>query len=130
VLSIAAGLLGAAQVSGVDIDPQAVAAARDNARRNGVDADYTASVPADPAAGRYGVVLANILTQPLILLAPLLVSLLAPRGHLVLSGVLERQADAIIAAYAAQVPAVALTKWGCEDGWVALVGVAPAVPSD
>jgi ribosomal protein L11 methyltransferase len=131
VLSIAAARLGAARVAGVDIDEQAVAAARDNAARNGVTAQYTASQPGSGDRGGYDVVLANILTQPLLLLAPLLASLVAPGGHLVLSGILERQAGQVIAAYAAVAPDLPLRVWRDDDGWVALVGRHPpaAVPT-
>jgi ribosomal protein L11 methyltransferase len=132
VLSIAAARLGAGAVEGIDLDPQAVAAARDNARRNGVSARYTAAAqraPRAPAPGAsgtigptYDVVLANILTHPLTLLAPLLSGMVAPGGHLVLSGILERQAGQVIAAYVRVAPALPLAIWACDDGWVALVG--------
>ena len=65
------------------------------------------------------VVVANILSNPLKLLAPMLVSLVAPGGALVLSGVLERQIDEVAQFYGASLP---VTPWRLRDGWVCLVG--------
>jgi ribosomal protein L11 methyltransferase len=120
ILAIAAKQLGAGRVVGTDIDEQAVAAARANAAANDVDARFEPSTAfvAEPA----DVVVANILSNPLKVLAPLLGSLVAPGGRLVLSGVLERQWEEVAAAYAAATPSLALEVWGVEDGWVCLVG--------
>jgi ribosomal protein L11 methyltransferase len=112
ILAIGAALHGARGIDAVDIDPAAVQATRDNARANGVV--LAAGLP-DAAEGRYPLVLANILATPLKLLAPLLAGHLAPGGHLVLAGILERQADELIAAYA---PWVALAVADHEDGWI------------
>jgi ribosomal protein L11 methyltransferase len=120
VLAIAAAKLGAREVIGVDIDEQALAAARANSERNAVDARYTA--PDRLAAGRFDVVLANILANPLRVLAPMLLARVAAGGSLVLSGVLQRQAADLIAAYAQVDPAVTLAVAGAEDGWVCLAG--------
>ena len=120
VLAIAAAKLGAREVAGVDIDEQALSAARDNAARNGVDARYTA--PDLLAAGAFDVVLANILANPLRLLAPMLLARVAPGGWLVLSGVLLRQSDELIRAYARQDGALPLSVWASEDGWACLAG--------
>jgi len=76
---------------GVDVDEQALAAARGNSAANGVTARYTD--PAGLPPGTFDIVLANILSNPLKLLAPALLARVAPRGALVLSGVLERQAE-------------------------------------
>lgn len=99
VLAIAACLLGAACAVCVDIDPQALLATRDNAAENGV-AERIVTLPAEafvplPA----DVVLANILANPLVQLAPTLASSIRRDGRLVLAGLLERQADEVRAAY-------------------------------
>lgn len=120
ILAIAAGKLGATQIIGTDIDPQALAAARANSMTNGVAASYTD--PNSLAAATFDVVLANILSNPLKLLAPALLARVAPDGALVLSGVLERQADEVIAAYLAADPTLRLGVWRAEDGWVCLAG--------
>jgi len=120
VLAIAAAKLGARQVIGTDIDEQALVAARANSERNAVDARYTA--PGQLPAGQFDVVLANILANPLRLLAPMLLARVAPGGSLVLSGVLQRQADELIAAYAQADRAVALQVWATEAGWTCLAG--------
>jgi ribosomal protein L11 methyltransferase len=110
-------------VTGVDIDAQALLAARANSEANSVDADYTE--PDSLAAGTWNVVLANILSNPLKLLAPALLARVAPGGALVLSGVLERQADEVISAYRAADAAVALSVWAANEGWVCLAGRRP-----
>lgn len=120
ILAIAAAKLGAARVIGTDIDAQAVHAARANAAANGTPGDYTA--PDALPDGAFDLVLANILTNPLKLLAPLLLGRVAPGGSLVLSGVLQRQAGDVIGAYAQVDPGVALTVWRSDEGWVCLQG--------
>ena len=75
------------------------------------------------AEGRYPLVLANILASPLKLLAPLLAGHVAPGGHLVLAGILDRQADELKAAYA---PWLALQVSDREDGWILMTGQRPA----
>lgn len=123
ILSIAAALLGAARVAGTDIDAQALDAARINADANGVVAEYTAPDRIPP--GRFDIVLANILTNPLKVLAPTLLARLAPGGALVLAGLLARQADELVATYAAIDPAVRLSVWAEDDGWACLAGTRP-----
>ena len=120
VLAIAAAKLGAREVVGTDIDEQARDAARANSERNRVDALYTA--PDRLPAGVFDVVLANILANPLRILAPMLAARVAPGGSLVLSGVLQRQADELIATYAQADRALSLRVWASEDGWVCLAG--------
>jgi ribosomal protein L11 methyltransferase len=120
VLAIAAAKLGAREVIGTDIDEQALDAARANSERNAVDARYTA--PGRLPAGQFDVVLANILANPLRFLAPMLLARVAQGGSLVLSGVLQRQADELIATYAQADRAVPLQVWATEDGWVCLAG--------
>jgi ribosomal protein L11 methyltransferase len=120
VLAIAAARLGAGEVVGSDIDEQALDAARANSERNGVDARYTA--PGLLPAGQFDVVLANILANPLRLLAPMLLARVAPGGALVLSGVLQRQAEDLIATYARADAALPLRVWASSEGWVCLAG--------
>jgi ribosomal protein L11 methyltransferase len=112
ILAIAAARFGAGEVVAVDIDPAAVGATADNARRNGVG--LQAGLP-ETAHGGFDVVLANILARPLELLAPLLSGHLNAGGRLVLSGILERQAPALAAAYA---PLLAIDVLERLDGWV------------
>lgn len=85
------------------------------------DAVLQAGLPerAGAPAGRYAVVLANILASPLKLLAPLLAAHLAPGGRLVLAGILERHAEELRAAYA---PVLAIEVADQEDGWVLMTG--------
>lgn len=116
ILAIAAKLLGAGPVTGVDIDPQAVRASRDNAAANGVEALFHDAAKARPAPA--DVVVANILANPLRVLAPLICELARPGGRIVLSGILESQRDAVITAYAPVAFAPPLR----EDGWVCLWG--------
>jgi len=118
ILAIAARKLGAGPTAAVDIDPQAVQATADNARANQVE--LAAMLPDGLADGTFQVVVANILSNPLKVLAPMLAGRVAPGGHLVLSGVLERQADEVAAAYA---PWLAMSVWRARDGWVCLHGV-------
>jgi ribosomal protein L11 methyltransferase len=116
VLAIAACRFGARHVDAVDIDAAAIEATRANALANGVSIDTGA--PAD-AVGPYPLVVANILAAPLKLLAPVLAGLLAAEGHLVLSGVLSRQAEELRTAYA---PWLDLHVAGSDEGWILLVG--------
>lgn len=117
ILAIAAAMLGAKQVEAVDIDEQAVQATRDNALNNQVQ--LHACLPDDFGPGRFDVVVANILSNPLKVLAPMLAGRVAPGGSLVLSGVLERQAGEVAAAYA---PWLEMQVWQSRDGWVCLHG--------
>ncbi|MBI2751616.1 MAG: 50S ribosomal protein L11 methyltransferase [Burkholderiales bacterium] len=112
ILAIGAAKYGASEVVAVDIDTAAVQSTELNATANGVR--LLAGLP-DRAGGQYGVVLANILATPLKVLAPLLCAHVAPGGSLVLAGILERQADELIAAYA---PHCRLSVADSEDGWI------------
>ena len=120
ILAIAAARLGAGQVIGIDIDAQALIAARDNAQRNQVSIDVRAGTDARPDPA--DVVVANILSSPLKLLAPVLIDLVRPGGTLVLSGVLARQVEEVSLAYAAR---MTMTVAGMTDGWACLVGSKP-----
>jgi ribosomal protein L11 methyltransferase len=120
VLAIAALKLGIAKnshsVLGLDIDPQAVLSTKDNAHRNGVT--LLAAETTGQAPKAVDVVVANILSNPLKVLAPLLCALVKPGGHLVLSGVLERQIDEVCASYT---PYLSMKAWRVQDGWACLV---------
>ena len=120
ILAIAAKLVGAAEVAGTDIDPQAVEAAGDNALMNHVEAKFY--LPDDMPEGTYDIVVANILANPLKLLAPALLGRVKQGGALVLSGVLAKQAEEVIAAYQAIDPAVKLSVWRQEEDWVCIAG--------
>ena len=112
ILAIGAAKFGALVVDAVDIDTAALEATAQNAQANGVRPKT--GLP-DTATGLYQVVLANILATPLQVLAPLLCARLAPGGHLVLSGILERQAQFLVDAYS---PYCALSVADREGGWV------------
>jgi ribosomal protein L11 methyltransferase len=100
LLAIAARKLGAGRVAANDNDPVAVDVARDNAARNGAAIELTGA-PVEGIAGSFDVVVANILANVLVALAPALAAKLAPRGVLLLSGILGPQEDEVRAAYLA-----------------------------
>ncbi|WP_294886235.1 50S ribosomal protein L11 methyltransferase [Limnobacter sp.] len=118
ILGIAALKLGAAEAIGVDIDPQAVDSTAYNALNNGVE--MPCGLPDFPLAKRqFPVVVANILSNPLKVLAPSLCNHVEAGGQLVLSGVLARQAEEVIAHYRQWIN---LAVWAERDGWVCLHG--------
>jgi ribosomal protein L11 methyltransferase len=131
ILALVAKKVGAGDVIGVDIDPQALQSAEFNSSRNQCEITYL--LPDDfarvhPAGTRFDVVAANILSGPLTLMAPMLGSRVASGGWLVLSGILAAQADTVIAAYA---PYIALGIAGELDGWIALAGkLSPAAAAN
>ena len=121
ILAIAACRLGAARVVGTDIDPQALLASRTNALRNGVEplfltVDRLSAVEPTP----FDIVIANILANPLVGLAPALAHRVRVGGRVVLSGILDAQADGVMTVY---------RRWfnidicAGDDGWIALAGV-------
>ena len=117
ILGIAAARLGAGRVFGVDIDPLALIASRYNAEQNRVAATF---VGADgPRLQSANIVMANILSNPLRLLAPLLAQLTVPGGHVVLSGILVPQARVVAAAYSEWFEMEPPVE---EQGWVRLCG--------
>ena len=120
ILAIAAARLGAGQVAGVDIDQQAVEAAYANAERNGVSALFADSTL--PVAGEYDLVVANILSNPLRVLAPAICAHVRSGGQLALSGILREQADEIIGIYATWLP---LSVADTREDWVCLSGIKP-----
>jgi ribosomal protein L11 methyltransferase len=118
ILAIAASKLGARDALGVDIDPEAVAAARANAHHNGAAARFLDShAPLDFVAD---LVVANILANPLRVLAPVLAAHCRPGGRIALAGLLAPQAAGVAEAYAAW---FAMGTFDEDDGWVTLEGV-------
>jgi ribosomal protein L11 methyltransferase len=118
ILGIAALKLGASEAIGVDIDPQAVDSTAYNASNNGVE--MPCGLPDFPLAKRqFPVVVANILSNPLKVLAPSLCNHVEAGGQLVLSGVLARQAEEVIEHYRQWIN---LAVWAERDGWVCLHG--------
>ena len=115
ILAIGAAKFGATHIDAVDIDPAAVESTRINADTNHVQLNAGLPDLVDGTQGTYNIVLANILASPLKVLAPLLTSHVAAGGHLVLAGILERQAQELQEAYA---PYVQLQVADSEDGWI------------
>lgn len=115
ILAIAAAKLGASSVAGVDVDPQAMRASAANAAMNGVAARFV--LPDALGSGRFDIVVANILANPLALLAPALCARVAPGGAIALSGVLKGQTDEVRAAYAPWFTLAAVRE---DEGWVLL----------
>ncbi len=118
ILAIGAAKFGASEIVAVDIDPAAVESTHINAANNHVTLQV--GLP-DVAQGSFNVVLANILATPLKVLAPLLCAHVATGGHLVLAGILERQAQELQEAYA---PYLALNVADSEDGWILMTATA------
>jgi len=124
ILAVAALKLGASRVLGVDNDPQALVATRDNGLRNGLPPQcLPVALPGQVEQQAWGrqaeLVIANILAGPLIDLSDTLLQFLKPGGTLLLSGLLLSQADALCAHYADR---IALQVVGKQDGWVCLRG--------
>ena len=119
VLGIVAAIKGAAEVICVDNDPQAVLATGDNAARNDVADGIHVLMPEKFNTIQGDVVLANILAGPLIELAPVLLASLCPGGSLVLSGILEEQAEEVASVYRQHIDHLTIT---IDDGWVRLSG--------
>jgi len=127
ILAIAAAKLGCHPVVGTDIDPQAIIAARSNAEINQAMIRFV--LPNENAIElaadtKYDIVMANILANPLQVLAPALVNKMRPGGQIVLSGVLARQAEEVIATYSQWLQ---LSVWKESEGWVCLSGTLSSV---
>ena len=125
ILAIAAAKLGCSPVVGTDIDPQAMVAANSNAQINHTTIRFV--LPNENAIElasqtKYDIVMANILANPLQVLAPALVNKMRPGGRIVLSGVLARQAQEVIATYSQW---LTLSVWKESEGWVCLHGELP-----
>lgn len=118
ILGIAAVKLGARHVYAVDTDPNALGATQENASRNGVEDAVTAVLPEGLPPLQVDILVANILADPLIALAPHFAALVRQGGWAVLSGILEAQADEVM---------VACQPWfqvrGCiaREGWVRIL---------
>ncbi|MCG5072780.1 50S ribosomal protein L11 methyltransferase [Paraburkholderia tagetis] len=117
ILAILAKKCGANPVIGIDIDPQAVESARHNSERN--HADVTYGLPDDCPAGEFDIVVANILSNPLKLMASMLSSRVKPGGRLALSGILARQAEEVAQVYERWID---ISVWREHEGWVCLTG--------
>lgn len=125
ILAIAAAKLGCNPVVGTDIDPQAMVAASSNAEINNTVIRFVLpneNAPELAAETKYDIVMANILANPLQVLAPALVNKMRPGGKIVLSGVLARQAEEVIATYSQWLN---LSVWKESEGWVCLHGTLP-----
>jgi ribosomal protein L11 methyltransferase len=119
ILALAALKLGAEFACAFDIDPQALLATQENAGKNGLSGQLEVVADADDIDGPFDVVLANILAQPLIEIAPRLAMHCRPGGALVLAGLLERQASEVAQAYR---PWFDIQTAAERDGWVLLSG--------
>ncbi|ACC71803.1 50S ribosomal protein L11 methyltransferase [Paraburkholderia phymatum] len=117
ILAILAKKCGANPVFGIDIDPQAVESARHNSERN--RAEITYGLPADCPAGEFDIVVANILSNPLKLMASMLSSKVKPGGRIALSGILARQAEEVASVYRQWID---IAVWREHEGWVCLAG--------
>ncbi|WP_250509489.1 50S ribosomal protein L11 methyltransferase [Caballeronia sp. GACF4] len=117
ILAILAKKCGAQPVYGIDIDPQAVESARQNSERNHADVIY--GLPDECPAGEFDIVVANILSNPLKLMASMLASKVKAGGRIALSGILARQADEVAAVYAQWID---IAVWREHEGWVCLAG--------
>ncbi len=117
ILAIGAAKFGAQDIDAVDIDPAALESSQQNAQANGVQ--MRSGLP-DLAKGSYQTVLANILATPLKVLAPLLCAHVNAGGHLVLAGILERQADELMEAYAPYLP---LQVADTQEGWILMTAL-------
>ena len=118
ILAIAAVKLGAARAAGVDVDPAALLAARHNAMQNRVEVQFENA--GQPASAVHDIVLANILANPLKLLAPLLARATRGGGRIVLAGILDHQAEAVRDAYREW---FSMDTTQRDEGWVLLSGV-------
>jgi ribosomal protein L11 methyltransferase len=117
ILAIAALKLGAARATGVDVDPLALEAARYNSSRNGVDLEVRDAQRS--IDGAFAITVANILANPLRMLAPVICSHTRPAGRIALSGILDDQADQVAQAYAQW---AVLERVAREGPWVLLAG--------
>lgn len=119
ILGIAALMLGAHHAWGVDTDPQAIIASRDNAQKNQVEPQLELYLPTQMPSVQADLIVANILANPLIELAPQLAAHLRSGGQIILSGILEEQGDAVLMAYQ---PWFEMQLGDTRDGWVRLEG--------
>ena len=118
ILAIAAARLGAGAVTGTDIDPQALVASAQNARANGANIVFVA--PDALPGERFDILVANILTNPLRVLAPALAARVRDGGRIALAGLLDSQAALVANAYARW---FTIAPWRTAEGWTLLAGV-------
>lgn len=118
ILAITAAKLGAAQVWAVDIDPQALLATKANAEKNQVTLRINAILPTQLPHLKVDGLMANILSAPLIELAPTLARYLKPAAPIVLSGILKEKTQAVIAAYTPHFTLIEITE---RDNWMRIV---------
>ncbi|MCW9023550.1 MAG: 50S ribosomal protein L11 methyltransferase [Gammaproteobacteria bacterium] len=119
ILAIAACKLGAQKAIAIDNDPQALIATRENAKANQVTDLIQTCLPEDAPTASVDLLLANILAGPLHELAPLLAERVKPQGQIVLSGILQTQADELIQTYS---QFFTIQLWRQEEDWVCLSG--------
>ena len=119
ILGIAALLLGAESVTGIDHDPQALIASRQNADENGVLNHLTLLPAGEPIGRQYDILLANILASVLIELAPLLTEMVKPGGMIALSGILHDQAEMVQMVYRGNFK---LDPPQQQDDWILITG--------
>lgn len=120
ILAMGAAKMGLGKITALDNDPEAVDAARENFKLNGVQG-LVDGTPIDKVADTFGLVVANILALPLIGMAPVLAKRVATRGILVLSGILAEQADEVIRAYEKTSDDLRLQLRWTHGEWVALI---------
>jgi len=120
ILAIAAALLGASHVEAVDHDPQAILATNDNAEKNSVSDKINALLPRQFEDKPADLILANILTNPLLELGPRFAKLLKPGGQIVLSGILAEQSEQVLQCYEEWFELQTPTQ---QDNWVRIDGV-------
>jgi len=120
ILAVAAVLLGAKEAHAVDIDPQAITATQDNAIKNSVQNKIRCYLPEQFSAFEADIVLANILAKPLIEMSTQISSLVAQGGDLVLSGILEEQAESVMSAYQ---PFISMAEPVQQEDWIRLEGI-------
>ena len=120
ILSLAALKLGAKKVIGIDIDPQALLASRENAKRNGVENRLELYLPKNQPKVKVDIVVANILAGPLKALAPSIIELVSKQGLLALSGILEEQAQSLQSVYSQWCQMDVICS---KEEWVRLSGV-------
>jgi len=120
ILGIAALLLGADNVCGTDIDPQAILATRENVQRNGLlSTQFPVSFPERCPSTPVDLILANILAGPLVDLAPSLCKLLKPGGKICLSGILASQEQSLVSAYESD---IGIDNVATKEEWICVTG--------
>ncbi len=127
ILALAALRLGARSASCFDIDPQALIATRDNASANGLSGSVRLCASSDAISRGVGLLLANILSGPLVELAPRFADIVRPSGALVLSGLLEQEISEVRRAYDTWFD---MSTFGVRESWACLWGRRNGRPGD